>query len=58
MSKYIEGGVIKPYVAIKKYKDGGEASQEFFATQAECLAWIRKQPQPTDDSWAWYVGAY
>lgn len=46
------------FVAIKKYKSGGETVMEYFATQKECLNWILKQPQPKDDSWAWYVGEY
>ena len=46
------------FVAIKKYKDGGEASQEYFETQAEALAWIRKQRQPVRDEFVWCVGEY
>lgn len=46
------------FIAVKKYNDGCEATQEYFATKEECLSWIRKQPQPKDDSWDWYVGEY
>jgi hypothetical protein len=46
------------FLAIKKYKDGGEATIEYFATRDECLRWISRQRQPKDDSWAWMVGEY
>lgn len=46
------------YAAVRKYKDGGEAVMEYFRTKKECLAWISKQSQPTDDSWMWMVGEF
>jgi len=29
-----------------------------FKTRKECLAWIKEQKQPKDDSWEWCVGEY
>jgi hypothetical protein len=50
--------IIMRFLAIKKYRDGGEQTIEYFKTREECLAWIQKQKQPTDDSWMWCVGEY
>jgi hypothetical protein len=44
------------FVAIKKWKDGGESVAEYFATRAECLEWISKQSKL--DSFEWIVGEY
>ena len=46
------------FLAIKKWKDGGEQTIEYFETKEECLRWIQKQKQPKDDTWKWYVGEY
>lgn len=46
------------FLAIKRYKNGNEATIEYFSTQEACLKWIYKQPQPKDDSWMWCVGEY
>ena len=46
------------FVAIKKYKDGGEQAHEYFSSKADCLAWILMQPQPKNDAWMWCVGEY
>jgi hypothetical protein len=46
------------FVAIKKYKGGGEATIEYFNTRGECLDWIADQEQPTDDTWEWCIGEY
>ena len=47
------------FVAVKKFKDGGEAVMEYFATQDACLAWICQQRQPSKtDDWHWCVGEY
>ena len=46
------------YIAVKKWKVGGEATMEYFHTKDECLEWIKMQPQPKDDSWMWCVGEY
>jgi hypothetical protein len=46
------------FLAIKKYKSGGEATIEYFTTRELCIAWIKKQKQPKDDSWQWCVGEY
>jgi len=46
------------FVAIKKYKDGGEATMEHFHTKEQCLEWIGKQRQPQTNAWGWYVGEF
>lgn len=46
------------FLAIKKWKDGGETTMEYFETLEECLAWIKKQPQPVGNEFVWYVGEY
>lgn len=46
------------FIAVKKWKTGGETTMEYFNTKAECLAWIKTQPKPKDDSWIWCVGEY
>jgi len=46
------------FLAIKKWKDGGETTEEYFPTKEDCISWIVKQKQPKDDSWSWYVGEY
>jgi len=46
------------YVAVRKYKDGGEQVCEYFNSHDACLTWIQKQPQPKDDSWQWMIGNY
>ena len=46
------------FVAVMKWKDGGETIVEYFATQAECLDWIAKQPKPIADEYKWCVGEY
>lgn len=45
-------------LAIKVYKDGGQATMEYFQTTTVCLAWIAKQKQPKTDEWYWAVGTY
>ena len=57
MSKFI-GLEPQRFLAIRKHKDGGEQVVEYFDSKAECEAWIRKQPQPKNDAWRWYVGEY
>lgn len=46
------------FIAIKKWKTGGETVMEYFNTRYACVKWIEKQPQPKDDSWMWCVGQY
>jgi len=46
------------FIAVMKYKDGGEATMEYFDDFNSCLMWIRKQPQPKDDTWKWMIGEY
>lgn len=46
------------FLAIRKWKDGGEQTMEYFNTRKECEKWINEQPWPKDDSWAWYIGEY
>lgn len=31
------------FLAIKKYRDGGEQTMEYFSTKKECLVWILMQ---------------
>jgi hypothetical protein len=51
---------MKKFLAIKKYRDGGEQTIEYFKTRDSCLAWIAEQKQPRDpiDTWSWQVGEY
>lgn len=46
------------FVAIKKWKDGGETTMEYLETCEDALAWIQKQDQPNGDEYKWYVGEY
>ena len=46
------------FLAIKKWKDGGEETMEYFATRAAAVAWIRDQTQPKGDEFVWCVGEY
>lgn len=46
------------FVAIKKWKDGGETVVEYFETFSECLKWIKKQPKPKGDEFVWSLGSY
>jgi len=46
------------FVAVKKWKDGGESVMEYFKARAECEAWIQKQKQPVGDEFYWAIGEY
>lgn len=46
------------FLAIKKWKKGGETIMEYFSTKTEALIWISKQRQPRKDEFRWYVGEY
>lgn len=46
------------FIAVKKWKDGGETTMEWFETQEACLRWIQRQPQPKDDEFIWCVGEF
>ena len=46
------------WVAVKKWKDGGETTMEYFDTKEECLAWIATQRKPHGDEFTWCVGEY
>lgn len=46
------------FVAVKKWKLGGESVIEYFNTQAEALAWISKQRKPKVDEYYWCVGEF
>ena len=46
------------FVAVKKWRDGGETVVEYFATRPACLEWIDRQPQPKTDEWEWCVDEY
>jgi len=46
----------KNFVAVKKYKDGGEAVEEYFETRELALQWIKKQE--TANNFDWMVGEY
>jgi hypothetical protein len=46
------------FLAITKWKDGGESTMEYFNTKNECLVWIKKQKQPKGDEFMWCVGEY
>lgn len=46
------------FCAIKKWKDGGEQTIEYFDTCEAALAWIKKQPGPRREEFVWCVGEY
>ena len=46
------------YIAVKKWKGGGETTMEYFETQEAALSWIKNQEQPIGDEFEWCVGAY
>jgi hypothetical protein len=52
--------VIEPhrFVAVMRWKDGGQTVMEYFDTREACLRWIRKQKQPKRDEFVWCVGEY
>lgn len=47
------------FAAIRKWK-GASVEQviEFFKTQEEAIAFVRKQPQPKCDEFVWMVGEF
>ena len=46
------------FIAVRKWKDGGETTAEYLETQEQALAWIRKQRAPRGDEFIWCVGEY
>ena len=46
------------FIAIKKWKDGGEATMEYFPSLEQALEWIHLQQKPHGDEVVWYVGEY
>ena len=50
--------VVLKFVAVMKWKDGGQTVMEYFSTREACLAWIAKQPKPKADEFVWCVGEY
>ena len=50
--------VILRFVAVMRWKDGGQTVMEYFSTLDACLAWIAKQAKPKADEFVWCVGEY
>jgi len=48
----------KRFCAVRKWKDGGESTEEYFATREEAQKWIRKQRQPVGDEFQWMIGEW
>jgi hypothetical protein len=48
----------KRFAAVKKYRDGGEAIEEYFATRQKAEDWIRQQKQPVGDEFIWMIGEW
>lgn len=47
-----------PFLAIRRWADGGEQTVEYFETLDECLQYIKKQKQPKNKEFEWFVGEY
>ena len=47
----------KRFVAVRKWKDGGEQVMEYFESQDDALEWIAKQHTSKND-FTWCVGEY
>lgn len=58
MSKYRKDDRLMNVVVIKKWKDGGEATMEYFSSTRQALSWIEKQNPPKSDEFQWCVGSY
>ena len=50
--------VVLKYVAVMRWKDGGETVMKYFSMQEACLKWIAKQAKPKADEFVWCVGEY
>ena len=46
------------FLAIKKWKDGGETTMEYFNSRVEADEWISRQKKPRSDEFVWYIGEY
>jgi hypothetical protein len=55
MSKYVPEIQMK-FAAVQVWSDGGQTVVEFFYTQAECVAWIKKQKK--ESGFVWHVGEF
>ncbi len=56
MSKYYKTDDPPKFLAIRKYKDGGEATIEYFYTRVAAKQYIKKQKISED--YIWYIGEY